>query len=118
MLLKVFKKDVNVIRKSNGFFDQNPDSENFGKWIQGQEETFTIKANVQPLPGDITQTLPEGYREKSSFLIFTNTELFGVQERKENPDIVIINNQNYFIFKKKSYIATFLAHYELLAIKN
>lgn len=117
MIPNIFKKQIQVFRRQPGYYVQNPDSLNLGLWQDGEERFFNIEASVQPAPGETTQILPEGYREKSSYLIYTDTELFSSEENKTNPDLVIINNKEYFILKKKIFDMTYLSHYELIAVE-
>jgi hypothetical protein len=117
MIPNIFKKQIQVIRKQPGYYEQDINSPNLGLWQNGQEISFTIQASVQPAPGEITQILPEGYRNKSSYLIYTDTELFCSEEDETNPDIVILYNKKYFILKKKIYDMTYLSHFELIAVQ-
>lgn len=117
MLLEIFQRHVEVIRKSEGHFIQDPSSPDFGSWQEGESQTFLIKANVQPAPAEEVELLPEGYRNKSSYLLITATELFCAEENKTNADIVILYNKKHIILKKKKYETTYLSHYELIAVK-
>lgn len=117
MIPNIFNKQITVIRKLPGFFETNVDSPSLGLWQDGQEIFFTIEAIVQPMPGDATQILPEGYRDKSSYLIITSTELFCSEENINNPDIVMLYNKKYLILKKKIFDITHLSHYELTAVE-
>jgi hypothetical protein len=117
MIPNIFNKQIQVIRKQDGFFEKNINSPSLGLWQVGEEISFTIQAIVQPMPGDTTQILPEGYRDKSSYLIITDTELFCSEENVNNPDIVILYNKKYLILKKKIFDITHLSHYELTAVE-
>jgi len=117
MIPNIFKKQIQVFRKQPGYYVKDVDSQNLGLWQDGQETFFNIQASVQPAPGEITQILPEGYRNKSSYLIYTDTELFCSEENETNPDIVILFNREYLILKKKIFDMTYLSHYELIAVE-
>lgn len=117
MIPNIFKRKIQVFRKQPGYYVQNVDSLNLGLWQDGEEIFFDIEASVQPAPGETTQILPEGYREKSSYLIYTDTELFSSEENKTNPDIVMLYNKKYLILKKKIFDMTHLSHYELIAVE-
>ena len=117
MIPNIFKRKIQVFRKQPGYYVENVDSLNFGLWQDGEETFFDIEASVQPAPGETTQILPEGYREKSSYLIYTDTELFTSEENETNPDIVILYNKEYLILKKKKFDMTYLSHYELIAVE-
>ena len=117
MIPNIFKKQIQVFRKQPSYYVEDVNSPNFGFWQDGEETFFNIQASVQPAPGEITQILPEGYRNKSSYLIYTDTELFCSEEDEKNPDIVILYNKKYLILKKKIYDMTYLSHYELIAVE-
>jgi hypothetical protein len=117
MLPNILKKEIQVIRNTLGYYEQDVNSPFLGLWREGLPVLFTIQAIVQPSPGDIAEILPEGYREKSSYLIVTDTELFCSEENKNNPDIVILYNKKYLILKKKIFDMTLLSHYELIAVE-
>lgn len=117
MIPNIFKKKIKVFRSIPGYYEKDINSEYVGLWQNGLETFFDIEASVQPAPGEITQILPEGYREKSSYLIYTDTELFSSEENKTNPDLVIINNKEYLILKKKIYDMSLLSHFELIAVE-
>ena len=117
MIPNIFKKQIQVIRHKTGFYVEDVNSPNLDLWQDGQEISFTIEASVQPAPGEITQILPEGYREKPSYVIYTETELFSSEENETNPDIVMLYNKKYLILKKKIYDMTYLSHYELIAVE-
>jgi hypothetical protein len=117
MIPNIFKKQIQVIRNQTGFYVQDVNSPNLGLWQNGQEISFTIEASVQPSPWEVMQILPEGYREKPSYVIYTEKELFSSEENETNPDIVILYNKKYLILKKKIYDMTHLSHFELIAVE-
>ena len=117
MLPDILKKEIQVFRREPGFLVKDVNSVSLGLWQDGDEISFTIKAIVQPSPGDIIQVLPEGYREKSSYLIITDTELFCSEENEKNADIVLLYNKRYLILKKKIFDMTYLSHFELIAVE-
>ena len=117
MIPNIFKKQIQVIRTQPGYLVEDVDSPNLGQWQDGEEISFTIEASVQPAPGEMTQILPEGYREKSSYIIYTDRELFCSEENITNPDIVMLYNKKYLILKKKIFDMTYLSHFELIAVE-
>ena len=118
MLPNLFKEPIEIIRCNPGYYNQDENSEFFGEWVEGASNSFFINAIVHPAPGDITDILPEGYREKSIYLVYSDIELFGVIENQKKPDIVIYRNQRYFVFKKKFFPMTHLSHCESIIIKD
>ena len=95
------------------------------KWVEYNEEKFENKNNIQIIEGDSSVKLPElctqieegvtffldahysgegtGYKEKTSPII---KELESIFHRKNNKDIILINNLRIFndkIFNQKNY---------------
>jgi hypothetical protein len=111
MLTDIFKRDVTVKHPGIGSYVA-------GVWVNGTETTFTIRANVQPVPAIVMETLPEGYRTKSAFILYTNTELLTAEDNNNNPDIVLLYGKRYFVTKKEIWQNTILAHYEIIVVKE
>ncbi len=111
MLTNLFKRDVVVVRPGLGFYLD-------GVWVEGEEDIFTIKANVQPVPAEIMETLPEGYRTRSAFILYTNTELNTSEDNQNNPDFVFLYDKKYFVTKKEIWQNTLLSHYEIIVVKG
>ncbi len=108
MLTNLFKRDVTVIRSTGNWIN--------GYWVEGENETFIIKANVQPVPAIVMETLPEGYRNKSSFILYTNTELNTSEDNESIPDVVILYGKRYLVTKKEIWQNTILSHYEIIVV--
>jgi hypothetical protein len=52
-----------------------------GRWVDGAETTFTIKANIQPhTVKNISDTTAEGNKSKKAIKVFTTTTLRMTQE--------------------------------------
>ncbi len=111
MLTDIFKRNVNVVRKGAGSYQR-------GIWVDGININFTIKANVQPTPAEIMLTLPEGYRTKDSFMLYTNTHLYTAKKNLNNPDVVLLYNKRFFVAKVEIWQNTILSHYEVLVVKE
>ena len=111
MLTDIFKRDVEVIRPGVGSYIN-------GVWVNGLNTTLTIRANVQPVPAIVMETLPEGYRTRSAFILYTNSELFTSDDNNNNPDIVLLYGKRYFVTKKEIWQNTVIAHYEIIVVKE
>jgi hypothetical protein len=111
MLTDIFKRDVSVIRIGAGSY------QNF-VWVDGGQTSLTIRANVQPTPAEIMLTLPEGYRTKDSFILYTNTQLFTSEDNQNNPDVVLLYGKRFFVTKVEIWQNTILAHYEIVVVKE
>lgn len=47
-----------------------------GRWDPGATSSFDIEATVNPVPGDVLLTLPEGERSEKQLRVLTETELY------------------------------------------
>ena len=113
-MFDVFRRDLTVTRKAIGSYVN-------GLWVDnGQNSSFTIKASVQATDAEILQTLPEGYRTKESYTLFTDSKLQTSVVSKTNPDVVTIEDEPYQVvrvtpWKNLSYPT---AHYEILVVRE
>ena len=46
-----------------------------GDWVDGAPSALTVTANVQPMPPERMDTLPEGKRGDAGIILFTDTTL-------------------------------------------
>lgn len=111
MLTNLFKRPVTVIRSSVGNWAN-------GYWLKGDDITEIIMANVQPVPAIVMETLPEGYRTKSAFILYTNTELNTSQDDESTADVVLLYGDRYLVTKKEIWGNTLLSHYEIIVVKE
>jgi hypothetical protein len=111
MLTDIFKRDVPVVRPGSGGWLN-------GYWVDGVESNFVIRANVQPVPAIVMETFPEGYRTKSAFILYTNTELNTSEDNLNKPDVVMLYGKKYLVTKKEIWGSTELAHYEIIVFKG
>ena len=113
-MFDVFRRNLTVKRKALGSYVN-------GLWVESQEDSvFTIKASVQATDAEILQTLPEGYRTKESYTLFTDSKLQTSVVSKTNPDVVTIEDEPYQVvrvtpWKNLSYPT---AHYEILVVRE
>jgi len=81
MMFDVFRRDLQVIRSGLGSYEQ-------GMWREGTaEDAFYIKASVQATDAEVLETLPEGYRTRESYTLFTDSKLQTSVVGKYNPDM-------------------------------
>jgi len=86
-----------------------------GIWVEGTLTPFTFITSVQPLKGSELQMLPEGRRDSTSYTLFTDTKLRKLKE--ENPDIVIIDDEQLEVFKRENWQNGIINHYECIVVK-
>lgn len=111
MLTDIFKRDVTVERTSPGAYIDYV-------WVEGNVTSFIIRANVQPTPAEVLETLSEGYRNKDSYTLFTNTHLFTSIDNNSNPDIVLLYGRRYIVAKVAIWGNTSLSHYEIVVVED
>ena len=111
MLTDIFKRDVTVERTAPGSYVDYV-------WVEGSVSSLTIRANVQPTPAEVLETLSEGYRNKDSYTLFTNTHLFTSVDNSSNPDVVLLYNRRYIVAKVAIWGNTSLSHYEIVVVED
>lgn len=62
-----------------------------GRKGPSSSSTLSIVASVQPAPGRTLQTLPEGFRDRGGFVLYTATELRTSDGGDQEPDSVSID---------------------------
>jgi len=104
---------LTVKRRSLGAYNQS------GFWdATGTVQEFVINASVQPLSGSETTLVPENKREREIFKIYTNTLLYGITKGNSyNPDIVVINNNDYEVTNIYPWQNSIINHYKYLVAK-
>ena len=111
MLTDIFKRNVTIERTGSGSYVNYI-------WVEGASSNLIIRANVQPTPAEVLETLPEGYRNKDSYTLFTNTHLFTSVDNNSNPDVVLLYNRRYIVAKVAIWENTSLSHYEIIVVED
>jgi hypothetical protein len=115
MMFDVFRRKLKVTRTSPGNYDT-------GLWGDGTQESFDIKASVQGADNEVLQTLPEGYRTKKVYVLYTSTELKTAQvDQATVPDVVTIDDEDYNVIKvtKHTNIKGYATeHYQVVVIES
>ncbi len=108
---EIFRKDVTVIRYAQGSFINNI-------WVNGVETIFTIKASVQPSQAEVMEMLPEGYRDKGAYTLYTDTELNISVAGTTSPDIVLINGQRHIVKIVEPWGNDLINHYKVIVVNE
>ena len=107
-----FRKLRSAVRKAAGTHVD-------GTWVEGVETAFTFYGSLQPLTGKDMLSLPEGRRDRETYLIYTSTELMAVDVNNQvNPDIVTINGNEFEIIQVEPWQNGIYNHYKAVASKK
>jgi hypothetical protein len=105
----LFRQTLIGYTKANGSYIK-------GRWQEGIETEFSFSSSVQPLKGSQLESLPEGRRNSKSYNLFTD-KLMNCLLDEKNPDIVIIFNERYEVFKREKWQNRIVPHYYYIVIK-
>lgn len=85
-----------------------------GVWKDGAATTLTIQASVQPMSMEDMQDAPEGRRLSDMVKMYTNSDLFTVEDSGANqqPDKLTWRGREYEIISKGVHQMDVLSHYK------
>ena len=92
-----------------------------GRWVDGAETTFTIKANIQPhTVKNISDTTAEGNKSKKAIKVFTTTTLRMTQEGTalQSGDKILWHSELYEVSELYTYEMGVLNHTMVIAIRD
>jgi hypothetical protein len=83
--------EITLLRKSaTGVYDEN------GRYNEPEDVESTIEAHIQPANGIELQDLPEGRHGRDTIKIYTDTQLYTVDEAAQRqPDKIIYDSKTY-----------------------
>jgi len=106
-----FRKPITVKRPTAGSYVN-------GLWVATSTPTeIIIQASVQPATTEDLQSLPEGRRQLGAYKLYTDTQLQSVLENANNPDIVVINGEDYEVAQVEPWQNGIVNHYKILAVR-
>lgn len=88
------------------------------KWVDGPIEGLVIQASVQPLKGEDLERLPEARRKLASFSLFTESQLKAAEENQNNPDIAVIDGQEYEVERVEPWQNGLINHYKAIVVRR
>ena len=111
-MFDVFRKSLPVERKSTGHYAG-------GYWQEDEVSTSTIQASIQATEVEVLQILPEGYRTRTSYTLFTDSSLLTAEAGVRTPDIVVIDNERFIVVSSMPWqnLAS-TQHYEVVVVKE
>ena len=110
-----FRKHFTVTRKSAGKIVS-------GSFQEGPTTTLQIWASAQPLKPELVQQYNFGRRQSKYMSLITDTQLFPLRPATStspafNPDLVLINGEQYNVEKEEIWGNGVLPHYKYLVVK-
>ena len=105
--------EVKVIRRFGDYVK--------GRWVEGDGEPITVKANVQPLKFHEILQLPESERTREWIKLYTTYDIISEEEGSEtgkSPDIVVWNGFRYRVMRIRSYKMGVLNHNHVLCARE
>lgn len=90
-----------------------------GRWVESAtESTFTISASVQRLTPKETELLPEAFRTRSAYRVYTKTELLTVDPTtSKNSDSIEIRGDVYDVLDVE-YWDKIEPHYKAIVVRR
>jgi len=115
-MFDVFRREFTVHRKIAGTYID-------GYWTEAPGKIFTISASIQATEGEVLETLPEGYRTRESYTLFTATELQTSTKSFRTPDTVLIPSAIGISFYLVAKVTPWqhlepTKHYEVVVVKE
>ncbi len=114
MIFDIFRRKLQVFRQGPGGYVN-------GLWVYGNLESFLIKASIQGVDNEILETLPEGYRTRKSYMLYTDTELRTAIMEQAIPDIVEICDKEYQVIRvsvNQNIAGYATAHYQVIVVES
>lgn len=108
----VFRKTLTVKRYATGAYNAST-----GMWANGAESETEIKASVQPATADDMEVLPENRRRDSAYRLYTEEPFTVVSEGTQNPDLVVIDGEDYEIARCEPWKNGLITNYKSLAVR-
>ena len=89
-----------------------------GRWVEGSSSAvITIQASAQRLTPKETQLLPEAYRTRSAYRVYTQTELKVVTLPTKGCDSIVIEGSTYDILSVEKWTQLY-PHYKIIAVRR
>lgn len=87
-----------------------------GEWVEGDESTISIAASVQPMSMEDMKDAPEGRRLSDTVKMYTDADLFTVEDSGENqqPDRLNWRGREYEVISKGVHQMSVIPHYKYI----
>lgn len=116
MVFEQFRREFQAIRQAAaGYADMER--------VEGVKTFFNITANIQPVEAEVLVTLPEGYRTRDSYTLYTSDELKTAEVGLWEPDVVVIDSKEFIVSKVSRWdnispILQIVDHYEVIVVEG
>lgn len=88
-----------------------------GKWVPGTLVDVVSSGTKQPMGGDELQAMPEGRRERKSYKMYLDTEVF-TSRPDCGPDTLIINGETFEVVQVMPYSSGLINHFKVIIQKQ
>ena len=88
-----------------------------GRAVPGASTAFDVRASVQPVPGRVRETLPEGIRQTVQFVAYTKAALRGPDQLTGLPaDRLTVMGEEYEVADVQPW-PDLLSHYQVALVR-
>lgn len=107
----IFRKPRIVKRPTGGSYIN-------GEWVEtGEPTVITVMASVQPATTEDLQSLPEARRTLGAYRVFSDTKFQSLEEDANNPDVIVIYDNDYEIAQVQPWQNGIVPHYKAIAVR-
>jgi hypothetical protein len=119
-MFDVFRRTLTVLKDIQGEYNED------GIWERPKPETLKdelshIQASVQGANNEVLDTLPEGYRTSTVYVLYTDSKLSTSKTNTTTPDLVVIDDEYYQVVKvtpQNNLPNYHTNHYEIVVVKQ
>ena len=90
-----------------------------GKWVPGSLVDIVSSGTKQPMSGEEMQSLPEGRRERKSFKMYLDTEVYTSRSSLNcGPDTIDFNGETFEVVQVLPYGSGLINHFKVIVQKQ
>lgn len=92
-----------------------------GKWVEGTTEQINFKGTWQPSSGKVMELLPEGKRNRETYICYAPIELSFTSSDPElgvTGDEIVWEGKSFEVCTASKWNNGLIPHWELICVKN
>lgn len=106
-----FRRELTVKRPASGSYVN-------GLWVaDAADSSVSITGSVQPATTEDMQSLPENRRQLGAYRVYSDTQFQSLLENEKNPDIIVIDGEDYEVARVWPWKNGLINHYKALAVR-